>query len=201
MNIGVIALQGAVSEHIEALKRALLEMKMEDKVLPIRRTKDLEEINGLIIPGGESTTISKLLDKSGISEIIKEKAEEGMPIMGTCAGCILIAKEGDEEVENSETRLLGLMNMKVARNAFGRQRESFEITLDIKGFENPYKAVFIRAPAIEKVWGKCEALASFNDKIVLAKQENLVACAFHPELTHDTRIHRLLLKMIMKSDF
>jgi 5'-phosphate synthase pdxT subunit len=201
MNIGVIALQGAVSEHIEALKRALSELKMEGKVLPIRRKKDFEQVNGLIIPGGESTTISKLLDKSGISGFIKEKAEEGMPIMGTCAGCILLAKEGDEEVENSETKLLSLMDMKVIRNAFGRQRESFEITLDIKGFENPYKAVFIRAPAIEKVWGKCEALASFNDKIVLAKQENLVACAFHPELTHDTRIHRLLLKMIMKSDF
>lgn len=201
MNIGVIALQGAVSEHIEALKRGLSDLEMEGKVLPIRRTKELEEINGLIIPGGESTTISKLLDKSGISGIIMEKAEEGMPIMGTCAGCILLAKEGDEEVENSETKLLGLMDMKVARNAFGRQRESFEITLDIKGFENPYKAIFIRAPAIEKVWGKCEALASFNDKIVLAKQENLLACVFHPELTYDTRIHRLLLKMIMKSDF
>lgn len=201
MNIGVIALQGAISEHIEALKRALLELKIEGKVLPIRRKKDLETVNGLIIPGGESTTISKLLDISGISGIIKEKAEEGMPIMGTCAGCILLAREGDEEVEDSETKLLGLMDMKVTRNAFGRQKESFEITLDIKGFENPYKAVFIRAPAIEKVWGKCKALASFDDYIVLARQENLLACAFHPELTHDIRIHRLLLKMIMKFDF
>jgi len=201
MNVGVIALQGAVSEHIYAVKRALHELEIKGKVMPIRKRKELEEANGLIIPGGESTTISKLLDKFDMSQIIKVKAEEGMPIMGTCAGCILLASKGDEEVEQSETKLLGLMDMKVKRNAFGRQRESFETTLDIVGFDLPYKAVFIRAPAIESVWGECEDLASVEGEIVLARQENLLAVAFHPELTDDMRVHRLLLEMIINSDF
>jgi 5'-phosphate synthase pdxT subunit len=201
MKVGVIALQGAVSEHIDVVKRALHELEIKGKVMPIRKRKDLEEANGLIIPGGESTTISKLLDKFNMSQIIKEKAEEGMPIMGTCAGCILLAKKGDEEVEKSETKLLGLMAMKVKRNAFGRQRESFETTMDVEGFDLPYKAVFIRAPAIERVWGSCKVLASVEGEIVLARQENLLAVAFHPELTDDMRIHKLLLKMIISSDF
>jgi 5'-phosphate synthase pdxT subunit len=201
MKVGVIALQGAVSEHIDALKRALRELDIEGSAVPIRRRKDLEKVDGLIIPGGESTTISKLLDKFDMSRNIKKKADEGMPIMGTCAGCILLAKRGDEEVEKSETKLLGLMDMKVKRNAFGRQRESFETTLDIGGFDLPYKAVFIRAPAVESVWGECEALASVEGEIVLARQDNLLACAFHPELTDDMRVHGLLLEMIIKVDF
>ncbi|MEE9151606.1 MAG: pyridoxal 5'-phosphate synthase glutaminase subunit PdxT [Thermoplasmata archaeon] len=201
MKVGVIALQGAVSEHIEAVLRAIRELEIQGKVTPIRRVKQLEAVDGLIIPGGESTTISKLLDKFDMSQTIKEMAEKGMPIMGTCAGCILLAKEGDSEVEKSETKLLGLMDMKVKRNAFGRQRESFETKLDIKGFDLPYKAVFIRAPAIESVWGGCTALASVEGKILLARQENLLACAFHPELTDDMRIHGLLLEMIINHDF
>jgi 5'-phosphate synthase pdxT subunit len=201
MKVGVIALQGAVSEHIDAVKRALHELEIKGKVMPIRKRKELEEANGLIIPGGESTTISKLLDKFDMSQIIKEKAEEGVPIMGTCAGCILLASKGDEEVEQGETKLLGLMAMKVRRNAFGRQRESFETTMDVEGFDLPYKAVFIRAPAIERVWGGCKDLASVEGEMVLARQENLLAVAFHPELTNDMRIHKLLLKMIISSDF
>ena len=201
MKVGVIALQGAVSEHIEAVLRAIRELEIQGKVTPIRRVKELEALDGLIIPGGESTTISKLLDKFDMSQTIKEMAGKGMPIMGTCAGCILLASKGDEEVEKSETKLLGLMDMKVKRNAFGRQRESFETKLDIKGFDLPYKAVFIRAPAIESVWGGCGALASVEGKIVLARQENLLACTFHPELTDDMRIHGLLLEMIINHDF
>jgi len=201
MNVGVIALQGAVTEHIDAVKRALRELGIEGNAVPIRRRKELEKVDGLIIPGGESTTISRLLEKASISEIIKDRAQVSMPIMGTCAGCILLAKKGDEEVEKSETKLLGLMNMKVKRNAFGRQRESFETKLDIEGFDLPFKALFIRAPAIESVWGECEALASAEGEIVLARQDNLLACAFHPELTDDMRVHRLLLEMIIKPDF
>ncbi len=201
MKVGVIALQGAVSEHIDALKRAMREFGIEGNAVPIRKNKDLEKVDGLIIPGGENTTISKLLVKFDISQNIKNKADEGMPIMGTCAGCILLAKKGNEEVEKSETKLLGLMDMKVKRNAFGRQRESFETTLYIAGFDSPYKAVFIRAPAVESVWGECEALASVEGEIVLARQDNLLACAFHPELTYDMRVHRLLLEMIIKPDF
>jgi len=201
MNVGVIALQGAVSEHIDAVKRAMQELQVEGKAYAVRRKKDLEYADGLIIPGGESTTISKLLDKFSMLKMIRQRAKSGMPIMGTCTGCILMAKKGDHEVEKTDTKLLFLMDMKVTRNAFGRQRESFEAELNIKELKEPFHAVFIRAPAIEKVWGNCEILATFEDKIVMARQDNLIAAAFHPELTNDTRIHILLLKMIMKSDF
>ncbi|UCE37968.1 MAG: pyridoxal 5'-phosphate synthase glutaminase subunit PdxT [Thermoplasmata archaeon] len=201
MKVGVIALQGAVSEHIEAVKRAFLEMDVKGEAIQVKGKRELKEVQGLIIPGGESTTISRLIEKSGLSQMIKDKAFAKMPIMGTCAGCILLAKEGDLEVNKTDTNLLGLMDMKVARNAFGRQRESFETKLEIKGFDSPYKAVFIRAPAIEKIWSECETLATFEDKIVLARQDNLIAAAFHPELTNDTRVHKLLLNMIMNVDF
>lgn len=201
MKIGVIAVQGAVSEHIRAVKRAMDELDMTGRATPIRRKEELRDVTGLIIPGGESTTISKLLAKGGILDIIRDKAKSGLPIMGTCTGCILLAKEGDEEVKKSGTKLLELMDMKVERNAFGRQRESFETALDVKGFEQTYKAVFIRAPAILKVWGKCVPLAWVEDKIVFARQENMIALAFHPELTGDMRMHMLLLNMIIRGDF
>ena len=118
--------------------------------------------------------------------------------MGTCAGSIVLAKEGDSEVEKTETKLLGLMNMRVQRNAFGRQAESFESDIDIpiKGFSTPYHAVFIRAPVIEKVWGNCKILAKLEDKIILAQQDHLLAASFHPELTTDMRLHKYFLEMI-----
>jgi 5'-phosphate synthase pdxT subunit len=200
MKVGVIALQGAVSEHIEAVKRAFFQMEIEGEVGIVRSKSDLKSCQGLIIPGGESTTISRLLSSTELTKEIRKLAQKGMPIMGTCTGCILMAKEGDEEVKKTKTELLGLMDMKVVRNAFGRQRESFETQLDIKGLKKQYSGVFIRAPAIVKIWGECKALATFEDKIVLAQQNNLLAAAFHPELTEDTRIHEILLDMILKYD-
>ena len=123
-----------------------------------------------------------------------------MPILGTCAGLVLLAKEGDDEVARTGTRLLGLMDMAVDRNAFGRQKESFEaeVAVDIPGpdFNMPFPAVFIRAPAVTRVWGTCRALARFEDVIVLAGQGNLMAAAFHPELTHDSRLHGRLLEKL-----
>jgi 5'-phosphate synthase pdxT subunit len=201
MNVGVVAYQGAVSEHIKALFRAFEALGVAGTAREVRKPKDLENVSGLVIPGGESTTISKLMIQMGTESIIRKMAEDGLPVLGTCAGCILLAKEGDSEVEETETTLLGLMDMKVSRNAFGRQRESFETTIDIKGFEDPLKAVFIRAPAILKVWGNCQPLAYFEDKIVFARQNNVIACVFHPELTDDVRIHTELLRLIMEHDF
>jgi 5'-phosphate synthase pdxT subunit len=201
MKVGVVAFQGAVSEHVLALQRTFSVMGISGSAKEIRRLSDLDDINGLIIPGGESTTISKLMIQTGTMDKIRELAKSGVPIMGTCAGCILLAKEGDLEVKETQTQLLGLMDMRVSRNAFGRQKESFETTIDIKGFETPYRAVFIRSPAILKVWGNCKPLAFFEDNIVLAREDNLLACAFHPELTDDVRIHTELLRLIMDCDF
>jgi 5'-phosphate synthase pdxT subunit len=200
LKVGVVAVQGAVSEHLEALDRALRVAGKQGKAVPVRRLKDLEGVQALVIPGGESTTISKLLQKFGLFDEIIRRAGKGMPVLGTCAGMVLLAKEGDDEVARTMTRLLGLMDMAVDRNAFGRQRESFEaeIAVDIPGpdFKRPFPAVFIRAPAITRVWGTCKALAKVGEVIVLAEQGNLMAAAFHPELTPDTRIHRRLLEKL-----
>ncbi len=153
-------------------------------------------MEALIIPGGESTTISKLLIEFGLMDTIVELALGGVPIMGTCAGCVLLAKKGYEEVERTGTRLLGLMDMEVVRNAFGRQKESFEASLDIKGLDEAYPGVFIRAPLIKNMWGDCKAMASLGDNIVMAAQDNLLAVAFHPELTRDTRVHEMFFDML-----
>ena len=117
-------------------------------------------------------------------------------MMGTCAGCVLLAKEGDDEVERTDTKLLGLMDMGVDRNAFGRQRESFEAPLEIKGLDSPFPGVFIRGPVIRRVWGKCEVLSQYKDKIVMARQDNLLALSFHPELSGNSRVHEMLLGLV-----
>jgi 5'-phosphate synthase pdxT subunit len=195
MIIGVIGVQGNVSEHIESLEKALTELKKNARIKWVRKAEELDDVDALIIPGGESTTISKLVEKAKMFPKIIEKARKGVPIMGTCAGCILLAKDGGESVRQSKTKLLGLMDMTVERNAFGRQLESFEAYLQIEGLDN-YPAVFIRAPVITKVWDECEVLAVFNEKIVMARQGNLLALAFHPELSNDTRVHKMLIGMI-----
>ena len=198
LEIGVISIQGAVSEHVDAIERAASELGLTNvNAVWIRRLAELESVSGVIIPGGESTTISKLLVTFKLYDrLITRAASEGLPILGTCAGCIVLAKEGDSETDKTETKLLRLMDMKVIRNAFGRQGESFESDITITGFSEPYHAVFIRAPLIEKVWGKCRSLAKIEDKIVMAQQGNLVAAAFHPELTDDLRVHKYFLEMI-----
>ncbi len=200
LKVGVVAVQGAMTEHLEAFERAFREAGKKGQAVPVRRLKDLEGVQALALPGGESTTISKLLQKFGLFDEIVKRAGDGMPVLGTCAGLVLLAKDGDEEVARTKTRLLGLMDMAVDRNAFGRQRESFEadIQIDLPGAEwkRPFPAVFIRAPAVTKVWGRCKALANVEDAVVLAEQGNLMAAAFHPELTADTRIHRRLLGMV-----
>jgi 5'-phosphate synthase pdxT subunit len=198
--VGVVAVQGAVTEHLEAFERAINDSSRKGRAIPVRCPKDLDAVQALAIPGGESTTISKLLIKFGLFDGIIKRANEGMPVLGTCAGLVLLAKEGDEEVERTHTRLLGLMDMAVDRNAFGRQKESFEaeITVELSGTEwkKPFPAVFIRAPAIKKVRGRCRALASVGEIVVLAEEDNIMAAAFHPELTHDSRLHRRLLDKI-----
>jgi 5'-phosphate synthase pdxT subunit len=200
LKVGVVAVQGAVTEHLEAFGRAFSDAGKKGQAVPVRRLKDLEGVQALAIPGGESTTISKLLQKFGLFDEIVRRANGGMPVLGTCAGLVLLAKEGDEEVARTGTRLLCLMDMAVDRNAFGRQRESFEsdIRIDLSGAEwkRPFPAVFIRAPAITKVWGGCRALSMAEGAVVLAEQGSLMAAAFHPELTADTRLHRRLIGMI-----
>jgi len=196
VRLGVVGVQGDVSEHVDAVRRAIELGGFSGDAVTVRRPADLARVDALTIPGGESTTISKLLVKFRLFDEIRRRAEDGLPILGTCAGCILLAKEGDEQVANTDTRLLGLMDMAVDRNAFGRQRESFEADVDVAILDRPFHGVFIRAPAITRTWGGCTPLAKLRDHIVLARQENLVASAFHPELSGDLRIHTWFLGLV-----
>jgi len=196
MRVGVVGVQGDVSEHVAALSHAIAQGGFSGTATVVRRTKDLEGVGALTIPGGESTTISRLLVESGLFDRIRERATEGMPILGTCAGCILLAKEGDDQVLRTETRLLGLMDMAVDRNAFGRQRESFEADLRVDFLDRPFHGVFIRAPAIIRAWGRCTPLAACDGRIVFARDGAIVGAAFHPELAGDLRIHTWFLGLV-----
>ncbi len=184
--IGVLAIQGAFREH-----RKILE-KMDCEVVEVRSVSDLEGLEGLIIPGGESTAIGKQLVLNGFGEKIAEAANKGMPVFGTCAGMILLSRD----IEESEQYRLGLLDAVVKRNAFGRQVASFEADLQVKGLDEDIRAVFIRAPYILTVSPNVDVLAEYNHKIVLVRQNNILACAFHPELTEDTRIHEYFIKMV-----
>jgi len=190
--IGVLALQGDVSEHIRALENA---WQGKIQIVEVRKPDQIEECCALVLPGGESTTICRQLESSGLTEGLKAAALSGKPILATCAGLVLISQE---IIGNSDSRLkpLGLMDIKISRNAFGPQRESFEADLQVKGLDRPYRAVFIRAPAIAQVGSDVEVLARIGDAIVAARQKNLLALAFHPELTQDPRIHQIFQKML-----
>jgi len=194
MRVAVVGVQGDVEEHVLATRRALRKLGIEGEVRATRKRGVVSQSDAVIIPGGESTTISKLIFSDGIAKEIIELAEEGKPVMGTCAGLILLSSRGDEQVEKTETKILGLLDAKVKRNAFGRQKESFQALLDVKHV-GLFDAVFIRAPAIIEVGKDVEVLATLEDYIVAARQENVLGLAFHPELTEDTRIHEFFLKL------
>lgn len=189
LKIGVLALQGAVSEHIRSLEQAGAE------AVAVKKTEQLDELDGLVIPGGESTTIGKLMRKYGFIERIRQFSQAGKPIFGTCAGLIVLAKR----IEGQDEPHLGLMDMTVARNAFGRQRESFEIDLPITGIQQPVRAVFIRAPLIREIGADVEVLAVYNGEMVTAREGHLLVSSFHPELTDDYRLHEYFTHMVRQS--
>jgi pyridoxal 5'-phosphate synthase pdxT subunit len=196
VNIGVLGIQGAVTEHIHSMKQVLKKTKSLGEVFIVKSKDDIKKIDGLIIPGGESTTISRILFESEMYKEIKKRVKNNdLSIMGTCAGCIILAKKLNKN--DHDIRLLELVDMQVKRNIFGRQKDSFEHNIKIVGFKESYNAVFIRAPVIEKAWGKCKTLAKIENKIIMARQDNILALSFHPELTDDLRIHKYFLDMIL----
>lgn len=186
MNIGVLALQGAVAEHLRKIESC------GATGTAVKRTEQLDEIDGLIIPGGESTTIGKLMRTYGFVEAIRQFAAQGKPVFGTCAGLIVLA----DRIAGHEEPHLGLMNISVARNAFGRQRESFEADLNMRNWDRPVRAVFIRAPLIESAGSGVEVLATYRDGIVAVRQGHLLGASFHPELTDDNSMHDYFLQMV-----
>jgi 5'-phosphate synthase pdxT subunit len=186
MKVGVLALQGAFREHAAAFR------SLGCECLEVRTPGDVAEIEALIIPGGESTTIGKLLGDYSLMEPLLDRLRAGLPTYGTCAGAILLARE----IVDSDQPRLGLMDMQVRRNAYGRQVDSFETSLEIPCLgQEPFPAVFIRAPLIESVGPGVDVLARYKDGVVLARQGSLLVGTFHPELTGDLRLHRYFLEM------
>lgn len=183
--VGVLALQGDVREHLRLLD------ELGADTASIKHPEQLTEVDALVIPGGESTTIGKLATRFGLIDPLREAIGEGMPVYGTCAGMILLASS----VTEGDQPLIGALDVLVRRNAFGRQNESFEAELDIDGLDEPFNAVFIRAPWIEKVGSDVEILAEIDEHPVMVRQGTLLATSFHPELTGDGRIHRMLLEL------
>ncbi|WP_158058065.1 pyridoxal 5'-phosphate synthase glutaminase subunit PdxT [Halorussus halophilus] len=187
LKAGVIAVQGDVSEHADAIRRAAESHGRDVEVVEIRTSGTVPECDLLLMPGGESTAISRLLDSEGIAEEIVAHVEAGKPVLATCAGLIVAATDaGDERVNN-----LSLADVTVERNAFGRQKDSFEAPLDVTGLDEPFPAVFIRAPLIAEVGEDVEVLADWDGRPVAVRDGPVVGTSFHPELTDDSRIHWL----------
>ncbi|MET8181870.1 pyridoxal 5'-phosphate synthase glutaminase subunit PdxT [Streptomyces sp. NPDC005336] len=187
--IGVLALQGDVREHLAALAASGVQAR------PVRRPEELAEVTGLVIPGGESTTMSKLAVVFGLLEPLRERVRAGLPVYGTCAGMIMVADKILDGRDDQET--IGGIDMIVRRNAFGRQNESFEAEVDIQGIEGgPVEGVFIRAPWVESVGGEAEVLATYGGHTVAVRQGNVLATSFHPELTGDHRVHALFVDIV-----
>lgn len=191
MKIGVLALQGAFIEHISVIQQLGVEAS------PVRLPNELGSLDGLIIPGGESTTILNLMQSFNLIQPLKELAQGGLPILGTCAGMVCLAKKVSNSI-NSNMETLAVMDMEVRRNAFGRQIDSFETELPVPALgDEPFAAIFIRAPIIERTGPWVEILAKLpNDIAVAARQGKLVVSAFHPELSHDLRFHHYFLKIV-----
>ncbi len=191
--VGILALQGDFDAHQNAL-----EAEGARGVVLVRDPSDLARVDGLVMPGGESTTIAKLMSRSGLDAAIQERARKRMPIYGTCAGLILLATSIEGRPDQPT---LGLLDVEVARNAFGRQIESFEDTVDFRldNAPTPVHGVFIRAPYVTRTGPGVDVLAIYRERIVGVRQGTLLGTAFHPELTGDGRIHRLFLNMVQES--
>jgi len=201
LNIGVLAVQGDVEENVRSTQNALEELEINGKVQTVKTPEQISELDGLIIPGGESTMIGQLSLINGSLKKIKEKIEAGMPVFGICAGMILLSKEAkDRIVGTTDQPLLELLDVQVERNSFGRQRESFEANVELNSINIPkFNGVFIRAPTIIEVGDNVETISKFNDEIVAVKQENILATSFHPELTSDVSLHKYFLNMIKQT--
>ena len=191
MKVGVLALQGAFKLHVQALKRLGVE------AIEVRTLENFEASQALIIPGGESTTMAFLLESSGIFEALQERSNNGMPILGTCAGMILLSSKITDG--RNDQKPLKLIDIEVRRNGYGRQIDSFESDLMVKGFENFFKGVFIRAPLVESVGENVDVLAELNGQPIMCRQESTIVTSFHPELADDDRIHAEFLEMVSNS--
>jgi len=199
LTIGVLGFQGDIEENVAATKQALEDLQVNGSVQLVRYPEDMEKVDGLILPGGESTVQSTLAAIQGSLPVLKKRISEGMPVMGTCAGMIMLSKRAhDRVVGDTKQKLIGDLDIVIERNAFGRQNESFEADLSIGMIgKEVFKGVFIRAPAVTEVGKDVEVIARVNNKVVAVKQRNIIGTAFHPELSGDSRIHRQFVNMVI----
>ena len=201
LNIGVLAIQGDVQENLLSTKKALEELNLDGNVIDVKTAQDIANLDGLIIPGGESTTIGQLSLVNSSLKVMKEKIEKGMPVLGICAGMILLSKTADDRVVGKTNQpLLDLLDVKLERNSFGRQRESFEADISMDSISIPkFRGVFIRAPSVSDAGSDVQVLSKFNEKIVAVKKGNIIGTSFHPELTRDVSLHKYFVNLIQES--
>ena len=203
ITIGVLGIQGDIEENLAATKVALQNMKVKGNVEQVRYHEEVEKVDGLVLPGGESTVVSTLASMQGeggeLFQTIKKQVSEGMPIMGICAGMILLSRRAyDRVVGETKQKLLGALDVVVERNAFGRQNESFEVNLEMPALgKNRLKAIFIRAPVVVEIGTGVNILAELNGKIVAVMQKNIIGTSFHPELSDDYRIHKQFVSTVL----
>jgi 5'-phosphate synthase pdxT subunit len=202
ITIGILGFQGDIEENVAATKQALQELQVDGTVDLVRYPEEMEKVDGLILPGGESMVQSTLAAIQRSLPIIKKRISEGMPVLGTCAGMIMLSKRAyDRVVGDTKQKLIGNLDIVIERNAFGRQNESFEADLAIGMLgKDAFKGVFIRAPAVSEVGKDVEVVAKLNNKVVAVRQKNIIGTAFHPELSGDSRMHRQLVKMALENE-
>ncbi len=201
LNVGILSIQGDVQENLLSTISALDELGIDGKVIGVKTPEEISQLDGLIIPGGESTTIGQLYLVNVSLKILKEKIENGMPVLGICAGMILLSKTADDRVVGkTDQPLLDILDIKLERNSFGRQRESFEADVSMDSIDIPkFNGVFIRSPSVSDVGSDIEVLAKFNERIVAVKKDNVIATAFHPELTEDISLHKYFVNLVNAS--
>jgi 5'-phosphate synthase pdxT subunit len=197
LNFGVLSIQGDVLENILSVKAAIDALDIDGTVIGVRTPDEISKVDGLVIPGGESTTIGQLSMVNGSLTVLKDKIEQGMPVLGICAGMIMLSKTvQDKVVGKIDQPLLDILDIKLERNSFGRQRESFESDISLNSIGIPsFNGVFIRAPSISDVGSDVEILSKFNEKIIAVKKNNIIGVAFHPELTSDISLHKYFVNL------
>ena len=201
LTVGVLSIQGDIQENLVSTKAAIDELGIDGKVIAVRTPDEISQLDGLIIPGGESTTIGQLSLVNGSLKILKEKIQSGMPVLGICAGMIMLSNTAnDRVVGKTDQPLLDIFDIKLERNSFGRQKQSFESDISLDSIDIPkFNGVFIRAPSVSDVGSDVEILSKFNDRIVAIKKGNVIGISFHPELTEDTSVHKYFINLLNDS--
>ncbi len=201
LNVGILSIQGDVQENFLSTKAAFDELGIDGNITQVKTPDEISKLDGLIIPGGESTTIGQLSLVNGALKVLKEKIENGMPVLGICAGMIMLSKTADDRVVGkTDQALLNILDIKLQRNSFGRQQDSFESNISMDSIGIPkFNGIFIRAPSVSDVGSDVEILSKFNEQIIAVKKGNVIGTSFHPELTTDVSLHKYFVNLVNSS--